>query len=168
MLKEIKKHLKVNNTLLALYAETSVDFINSITVGRRTFSLKIINALIPLLESLEMEKTVQELQLSKNLRKEINQKKDYTAVVKKLERRIRNAQERIEKNTLAVESYLRGMHACDNLLQNTKSLKEHQIKWLQLRKKHLLQKFEAKQQESYMLKAEIAAKKAKREFLLNY
>ncbi|CAL2095179.1 hypothetical protein [Tenacibaculum sp. 190524A02b] len=168
MLKEIKKHLKVNNTLLALYAETSVDFINSITVGRRTFSIKIINTLLPLFESLEMGKTVQELKLSKNLRKEINQKRDYTAVVKKLDRRIRNGQEQIEKDTLIIESYLRGMHACEQLLQNTNNLKEHQIKWLQLREKHLAQKYAAKQQESYMLQAEIAAKKAKREFLLNY
>lgn len=151
----IKNHFDVSNTSIANLIGASIDFVKSVSAGRRTFSLKHIEPLVRLQQALSLETPVEALahasvNLNDGARQALNTR------VKKLTRTIGLKKEELkllQEHSLVLQ---RGLHACHVLLLQD-SLSAHDRKWVELRQRHVGNKLTGPiAQKIVLLKARIA------------
>lgn len=160
----IKNHFDVSNTSIAHLIGASIDFVKSVSAGRRIFSLKHIEPLVRLEQSLSLKTPVELLEYA-NVSLHDRGKQELAIRVTRLGRTIRLKKEELEllqAHSLALQ---RGLHACHVLLAQD-SLSAHERKWLGQRQKHLNSKLSGSMaQKLILLKARIAGLEEEQEVL---
>ncbi|CAL2095923.1 conserved protein of unknown function [Tenacibaculum sp. 190524A02b] len=137
MLNSIKLHYNITTTILAKYLRSSYSFVNSLVVGRRQMSLPHYQALIPLHNALALKLPVTELSGAINFI-EVEEKKcieHLEKYAKKITESIEKRKETLQALELTRLNWLRGIHACNELLKT--NLTQEQQHWIGLRKSHL-------------------------------
>lgn len=164
---QIKHYYDVSNVSIANITGTSLDFIKSVAIGRRSFDLHHIQPLLKLEKALQLAKPLEALDLTHVvLTSEIQE--ESTSELTRLQRSIarkKNALEALEQYRLPL---LRGLYACDRLLAH-ETLSDHERKWVTLRQSHLMGKLSGRSmQKVWRLKAKIAGLEAELSALKQY
>ncbi|MCF2873364.1 MULTISPECIES: hypothetical protein [unclassified Tenacibaculum] len=138
MIEAIKKHFNIHTHVVSGYIGSSISFVNSVLIGRRTLNLSQLNKLMVLYKALALSVPVAELSgVSEFIEKE---KEESIVELKQLLWRIRKTLENKKNNLKKLQAnrayWLRGLHA-SNILLKEETLSITDKKWIRLRKKDL-------------------------------
>lgn len=134
MLNTIKTYFDIDHYALANYVGVSKSQIDAVAVGRRFLETD------PILAFHQLEKALQEAIAIENLSGAqhyvAEEPKALEGLIKKKHAKLRRKQTALAKVQQHRHRALRGLHACQALLQ-LGTLNKHQTKWVQLRERHL-------------------------------
>lgn len=153
----IRNCFHVNYTSLALYLGISPDMLKSISSGRRDWALAPLLAATRLFNALDRATPVEELTHIRAFLEQESQELEPFLLreIRRLEKELELARERLLKLDESRQRLLRGLHAYESLLLT--NLDTGKRKWLELRKTQLALKLKAKSQlKTSLLAAEIA------------
>ncbi len=143
MISEIIKHFNVNMFSVSKYTEISINTLKSLSAKRRSYNITSLNKLLLLYKALLLKTPVNDLLHTATF---LNTEKEHTFLnlqqqLKKVTKQITNTQIELDKTQEKRQILLRGLNACNLLLQeNKEQLTSDTIGWILLRKKHLEQK----------------------------
>lgn len=137
MLQSIKAFFDIKNSALAGYLGIALDTINSVMTGRRELGSQSWQSLLELHKALELHTDLNELEHAKHFLDQERAEAEllFENDIKKLESRLARKKDQLAALQKTRETWLRGLHACECLLQT--ELTADKRKWLALRKKHL-------------------------------
>ena len=164
MLKQIKQHFDVSSLSIALFIKGSLNTLNSYSINRRGLSFQQKDNLLTLFNALELEKNNSAVI---NETVEVLNKNVHTTLsplITALSRRIKKKEQQLQNYKTSVTYYLKGLHACENLIHKT-TFTEEQQKWIILRKKHLQQKLQERATAILQMHAELEGLKARKNSL---
>ncbi len=140
MLKNIRTCFGLKNSALVSYLGCSVDMLNSILCGRRSPNLSQLLAILKLEEALNWNTQLDQLdtanQFLEQERAEAN--KFLEAAQKKSAKDLQCKKMELATLQSKRQAWLRGLHACAQLLQTDLSAEKR--KWVLLRQRHLKQR----------------------------
>lgn len=166
MLTAIKTYFEVSNYTLAHYIGISESQIDSIRMGRRSLALDHILAFDQLTKALQEETTLENLSGAQSYVTE--EPKELESLIQKTNNKLQRRRATLAKVQQHRHRALRGLHACQSLLQ-LGTLTKHQKKWIQLREKHLRLRLEQYSiRTAIRLQSEIAGLEAQINFLQNF
>ncbi|TRX61879.1 hypothetical protein FNH22_03650 [Fulvivirga sp. M361] len=134
----LKMCFGVGNTSIANLIGTSIDFVKSVSAGRRSFSLTHYQPLLKLQQALSLDTPLEELAHATHACLQ-DKTEALNAEIKKLEQSILRKKETLEDLEQELAPLRRGLHACQVLLAQ-EGLTEHEQKWIALRRRHLTSK----------------------------
>lgn len=134
----LKQYLATSNIGLAHYVGTSSNTINSIVIGRRTYTADQAVAFTNLLRALELEVPLGELDGLEGIVEGDKEsfREESSAMVRKLERTVEILEEKLQRHLTKREDYLRGWRMCEKMMVDS-SLAPDQRQWLEKRQLHL-------------------------------
>ncbi len=140
VLKNIRACFGIKNNALVHYLECSVDMVNSILCGRRSPNLHQLQAILTLHEALEWHRPVEELQSLNQLLEQERREASHQLEVNRQKQAKDLLRKKQELEALKAKrlAWLRGLHACHQLLET--DLSPEKRKWVMLREKHLQQR----------------------------
>lgn len=165
MLTAIKTYFEVSNYSLANYVGLSESQIDAVRMGRRSLQPDHIFAFHPLEKALQQEIAVENLSGAQNYVAE--EPKELGPIIQKTNDKLLRRRATLAKLQQHRHRALRGLHACQALLQ-LGTLTKHQKKWIQLRERHLRLRLEQYSiRTAIRLQFEIAGLEAQVNFLQN-
>lgn len=168
MLPTIRTCFDISNTILASYLSISRDMMKSISSGRRAWALDPLWVAKELSDALNLDVPVEELEYVPIFIDQENQQKALSLkkVIKKLENELELSREQLTKLEKLRQVQLRGLNACEVLLQT--NLTTHKRQWLEIRKRHLGIKLKENSLDSLgILEVEIIGLEARLSYIKN-
>lgn len=165
MLTAIKSFFGVSNYTLANYIRLSEYQMDSVRMGRRSLEADAILAFHQLEKALQTEIPLEDLSGAQSYSAE--EPKALEGLIRKNHAKLRRKQTALAKVQQHRHRALRGLHACQSLLQ-LGTLTEHQTKWVQLRERHLRLRLQQNPMRTVVrLQSEIAGLETQIHFLQN-
>lgn len=143
MIADIIKYFNITMFSVSKYTETPIDTLKSLSANRRSYNITLVNKLLFLYKALLLKIPVNNLLHTTTF---LSTEKEHTILnlqqqVKKVMKQITNTQIELHKTQEKRQTLLRGLNACNLLLEeNKEGLMKDTKSWILLRKKHLEQK----------------------------
>ncbi len=142
MLKEICTYFNVNMASIANYTNASLHTLKSLATQRRQYNITLLNKVLVLYKALLIKTPVKELSYANQY---LNNEKQNAIIylqqeIQKTQKQLHFYTNTLKKMKTKREVFLRGLNACNILLQNPTTVNNNTTHWAQLRKKHLQQK----------------------------
>ncbi len=143
MITDIIKYFNINMFSVSKYTEIPINTLKSLSAKRRPYNITLLNKLLLLYKALLLKTPVNDLLHTSTF---LNTEKEDTILnlqqqLKKVTKQIVTTKRKLNKTKEKRQILLRGLNACNVLLQeNKEQLTKDNISWIFLRKKHLEQK----------------------------
>ncbi len=166
VLERIRLCFDVSNTSIAQLVGASVDFVKSVSIGRRAWDLKHVEPLLRLDEALSVATPLESLEHAKPTWT-TETKNLLSKETESMERQIRKNQEQLERLERHISSMRRGLHAGTVLLGSPK-MDPGERKWIAMHHRHLTTKLQEKYWKQLRLKVKNAGLEAELQLLKDY